>query len=83
MYLSVKQVKPLEDFKLLLTFENGEARIFDMNPYLEKGIFKELKDIRMFNSVKVSFDSIEWQNEADMDPEVLYEDSIPYYKDNN
>lgn len=83
MYLSVKQVKPLEDFKLLLTFENGEARIFDMNPYLEKGIFKELKDIGMFNSVKVSFDSIEWQNEADMDPEVLYEDSIPYYKDNN
>ena len=83
MYLSVKQVKPLEDFKLLLTFENGEARIFDMNPYLEKGIFKELKDIGMFNSVKVSFDSIEWQNEADMDPEVLYEDSVPYYKDNN
>ena len=81
MYLSVKQVKPLEDFKLLLTFENGEARIFDMNPYLEKGIFKELKDIVMFNSVKVSFDSIEWQNEADMDPEVLYEDSIPYYKE--
>ena len=81
MYLSVKQVKPLEDFKLLLTFEIGEARIFDMNPYLEKGIFKELKDIVMFNSVKVSFDSIEWQNEADMDPEVLYEDSIPYYKE--
>ena len=81
MYLSVKQVKPLEDFKLLLTFDNGEARIFDMNPYLEKGIFKELKDIVMFNSVKVSFDSIEWQNEADMDPEVLYEDSIPYYKE--
>ena len=81
MYLSVKQVKPLEDFKLLLTFENGETRIFDMNPYLEKGIFKELKDIQLFNSVKVSFDSIEWQNEADMDPEMLYEDSIPYYKE--
>lgn len=80
MYLAVKQVKPLENFKLLLTFENGEVRIFDMNPYLEKGIFKELRDISMFNSVKVSFDSIEWQNEVDMDPETLYEDSIPYYK---
>ncbi|WP_294360188.1 DUF2442 domain-containing protein [uncultured Clostridium sp.] len=80
MYLAVKQVKPLENFKLLLTFENGEVRIFDMNPYLGKGIFKELKDISIFNSVKVSFDSIEWQNEADMDPEILYEDSIPYCK---
>lgn len=80
MYLAVKQVKPLDNFKLLLTFENGEVRIFDMNPYLGKGIFKELKDINIFNSVKVSFDSIEWQNEADMDPEILYEDSIPYCK---
>ena len=51
-----------------------------MNPYLEKGIFKELKDISVFNSVKVSYDSIEWQNEVDMAPEMFYEDSIPYLK---
>lgn len=78
MYLSIKEVKPLEEYKLLLTFENDEVRFFDMNPYLEKGIFKELKDKTKFNSVKVSFDTIEWENEADMDPEMLYEDSIPY-----
>ncbi len=78
MYLSIKEVKPLEEYKLLLTFENDEVRLFDMNPYLEKGIFKELKDKTKFNSVKVSFDTIEWENEADMDPEMLYEDSIPY-----
>ncbi|MDY5910643.1 MAG: DUF2442 domain-containing protein [Inconstantimicrobium porci] len=78
MYLSVKEVKPLDGYKLLLTFENGEERIFDMKPYLEKGIFKELKDKSLFNSVKISYDSIEWENEADMDPEMLYEDSVPY-----
>jgi hypothetical protein len=43
-----------------------------MNPYLGIGIFKELKDVSLFNSVKVSFDSIEWNNEADLDPEILY-----------
>lgn len=77
MYLSIKEVKPLDEYKLLLTFENDEVRLFDMNPYLEKGMFKELKDKTKFNSVKVSFDTIEWENEADMDPEMLYEDSIP------
>ena len=78
MYLSVKDVKALDEYKLLLTFDNGEERIFDMKPYLDKGIFTELKDKTMFNSVRVSYDTIEWENQADMDPERLYEDSVPY-----
>jgi hypothetical protein len=32
-----------------------------------------LRDISIFNTVKVSFDSIEWENEADIDPEILYQ----------
>ncbi len=47
-----------------------------MNPFLNKGIFKELKDVTKFNSVKVSFDIIQWDNEADLDPEILYQHSI-------
>ncbi len=72
MYLSVKEVKPVPDYQLDLTFENGEKRLFDMKPYLETGIFRELRDIELFNTVRVSFDTIEWANEADMDPEFLY-----------
>lgn len=78
MYISVKEVVPSDEYKLLLTFENGEVRIFDMNPYLDKGIFKELRDVSIFKSVRVSFDTIEWSNEADIDPETLYEESVPY-----
>ena len=76
MYLAVKDVKPQQDYKLILTFENGEKRLFDMSPYLDLGIFKELRDKNMFNTVRVSFDSIEWANEADFDPEVLYEQGL-------
>ena len=75
MYLSIKEVKPVTDYLLHLTFENGEKRQFDMKPYLNIGIFKELKDISVFNTVHVSFDTIEWNNEADLDPELLYEGS--------
>lgn len=77
MYLAVKQVVPKEDYKLLLTFENGEKRLFDMKPYLDIGLSKQLKDIKLFNTVKISFDTVEWANHADIDPEVLYEQSEP------
>jgi hypothetical protein len=76
MYLAVKEVKPVENYFLLLTFENGEVRKFDMKPFLETGIFKELKDQSIFNTVRTSFDSVEWDNEADIDPEILYRDSV-------
>ena len=75
MYISVKSVRPLSEYQLLLTFENGEKKVFDMKPYLDKGIYKELKDENKFKTVRISFDSIEWCNKADIDPEFLYEKS--------
>ena len=76
MYLAVKDVKPLNDYNLLLKFENGEERVFDLKPYLNIGKFQELKDEKLFKSVKICFDSIEWENQLDLDPEILYEKSI-------
>lgn len=46
-----------------------------MKPYHDFGIFQELKDLRLFKTVKTSFDTIEWDNEADFDPEILYQKS--------
>lgn len=75
MYFAVIDVKPQDNYFLLLTFENGERRQFDMKPYLDFGIFQELKDPGLFKTVKTSYDSIEWANEADFDPEILYQKS--------
>jgi hypothetical protein len=44
-----------------------------MSPYLEKGIFKKLKIY-----ARVSFDTVEWEHKADIDPKTLHEDSVPY-----
>jgi hypothetical protein len=78
MYLAIKTVKPLADYKLLITFSNGEVKLLDMTPYLNKGIYAELKDIDKFNDVRISFDTIEWPNEIDLDPEFVYDESTPY-----
>jgi hypothetical protein len=73
MYLSVNNVKALKDYELEITFENNEIKIFDVKPYLDTGLFARLKDENYFKMVKISYDTIEWPNGIDMDPEVLYE----------
>jgi hypothetical protein len=75
IYQGVKNVQPLPDYQLLLTFANGEKAIFDVKPYLDKGVFSALRDESLFKSVRVSFDTVEWGNGADLCPEVLYANS--------
>jgi hypothetical protein len=72
----VIDVKPLPNYRLLLTFDTKEEKIFDVAPLLNKGIFRELRNIALFNTVRVSFDSIIWANEADICPDKLYQNSI-------
>ena len=74
--MSVESVKPLDGYKLLIKFVNGDERIFDVSPYLNIGRFAELRSLSLFNSVVVKFDSIEWANHLDIDPEMLYEKSV-------
>ncbi len=58
-----------------LTFTNGEKGVFDVKPYLELGIFKELKDENYFKSVKPFLGSILWPNGQDFCPDTLYLES--------
>lgn len=71
----IKKVKPQEDYSLLLQFDNDEWRIFNVAPYLDKGIFKALKSREMFFSVTVIDGTVQWQNEADFCPDTLYLES--------
>jgi len=68
----VQNVIPVKNFILLITFNNGEEKSFDVKPYLEIGNFKELKDVSIFNSVKPFLGSIQWSNGLDLCPDTLY-----------
>lgn len=72
MYPGVIKVEPAENYFLRLYFDNGEKKLFDVKPYLNTGLFTELTDIKHFNTVRVSFDTIIWENGIDIDPEILY-----------
>ena len=73
----VRAVRPSNDYTLTLTFENGEVKRFDVKPYLDIGIFRALKDLSVFNSVRPYLGSIQWQDGQDFCPDLLYEDSSP------
>ncbi|MFN8471882.1 MAG: DUF2442 domain-containing protein [Anaerolineae bacterium] len=70
-------VKPNPNYTLTLTFTNGDMRCFDVKPYLAKGIFQELRDLRAFNAVKPLLGSVAWPGGQDFCPDTLYLDSVP------
>jgi hypothetical protein len=76
MKLSVKKVKALDDYKLNIVFNNNESKILDMKPYLDFGVFNKIRNVDIFKSVFVSFDTIEWENGVDLDPDFIYQKSI-------
>ena len=72
----VVNVKPDINYTLHLWFTNGEEGILDMKPYLDKGIFRELRDLSVFNSVRPFIGTIQWANEADLCSDTVYLDSV-------
>lgn len=72
MYPSVIKVKALDNYILAVTFDNGEAGILDMKPFLDFGVFRKIRDYDVFKTARVSFDTIEWDCGVDLDPEFVY-----------
>nr|VFJ69137.1 MAG: Protein of unknown function (DUF2442) [Candidatus Kentron sp. FM]VFJ72065.1 MAG: Protein of unknown function (DUF2442) [Candidatus Kentron sp. FM]VFK20253.1 MAG: Protein of unknown function (DUF2442) [Candidatus Kentron sp. FM] len=77
MYWDVKIVKPKPDYRLYVELEDGRKGIFDMRPYLHRGVFQELKNVGYFNQVHVLFGALTWPHEQDIAPETLLEGMRP------
>ena len=71
MYPAVRAVTPNEDYSLSVVLDNGERRLLDMKPYLDFGVFKKLRDYESFKRARVAFDTIEWDEGVDLDPEFV------------
>jgi hypothetical protein len=70
---AIKNVYPQQNYRLEVHFSNGEKGILNMQPYLDFGIFKRLRDTQVFQQVRVSFDTLAWQTGIDLDPEFVYQ----------
>ena len=70
-------VKAIENCKLILEYETGEKKRFDVEPYATGGWFAALKDERYFRTVHLlsGGTGIEWADGQDIAPHELYENS--------
>lgn len=73
MFIEVTKAEYLEDYRLLLSFNNGERRMVDLSNSLKGSVYTPLKDIGYFKNFSIKFNTIEWENGADFAPEYLYE----------
>lgn len=77
MHPEIVSAEVLEGYALLLTFTNGEKRIFSVEPYLDRGIFRELRDPAYFRSVRTVSGFVSWPHDQDFSPDTLYLKSVP------
>ena len=66
--LNVLSVRALDNWRLKVALSNGKEGVFDMSPYLDKGVFCELKDVEYFTQVSTVYGNsgIGWPNEQDL-----------------
>jgi hypothetical protein len=80
--LKIIKAEYLEDYKIKIEFDNNENGIVNLSEILWGPIFEPLKDINEFKKFKISkiFNTIVWDNGADVAPEYLYEILKKSYK---
>lgn len=77
MYWDVKTVKPLSDYRLYVEIADGRKGIFDVKPYLNHGVFRELRNLDYFNQVNIVFGALTWPHQQDIAPETLLAGIVP------
>ena len=62
---------PLEDYKIDILTSSGVSGVFNVKPYLDGGIFRELQDKSYFSMVRPAHHGIMWPNEQDFSSDTI------------
>lgn len=76
MLLDVIEFKILDDYEILITFENKELRKFSLKHLLNEKPFHVLKDKNLFNRAFLEHGTLCWPHDFDIAPEYLYKYSL-------
>ena len=64
--LKVTKVSAKDNYTLFVELSDGRSGYFDVKPYLEKGVFKQLKDKNYFKQVKSLLSLFRINNELNL-----------------
>ena len=73
----VRAVRALDDYQLYVELMNGRKGVFDLKPYLDHGVFSELRDKNYFGQGEAVFGAVTWPHEQDIAPETLIAELKP------
>lgn len=73
----VESVRAKNDYTLTLRFSNGEQRVFDARKIMDMPIFRPLENVSFFLQAHTDGVAVVWNDEIDVAPEYLYENSEP------
>lgn len=76
MYWDAQTVKPLPEYRIYVEIRDGRKGIFDLKPYLDRGVFRELRDVHYFNQVGIVLGAVTWPHEQDIAPETLLAEMV-------
>ena len=80
--LKISDFKVITDLCMLITFSNGEKRIFDAQQLLKYPIYKKLEDFEIFKNAIVDNGILTWENGSiDIGVEAVYDHSYVYEQD--
>ena len=71
------RVEVRDDHTLRVRFANGELRDFDARPLLARKCYDALRNEALFATARVEYGVVTWADGSYLDPEWLYEDSVP------
>ncbi len=72
----IMAVIPIDDYRLEITFSNGEIGVYDCKPLLDFGVFRELRNEAYFRQARVENGTVVWPHEQDICPDTIYLDSV-------
>ena len=73
----VQTVKPLPEHRIAVELKDGRRGVFDLKPYLDHGVFRELKDLAYFQQVGIQLGAVTWPHGQDIAPETLLAELQP------
>lgn len=77
--IKVTEIKIVSELCMLVTFSNGEKRIFDAQELIKYPAYEKLKDFNVFKSGYIEYGIIVWDNgKIDIAPETIYKNSYKY-----
>ena len=71
----VVSVETCPDYKILLTFQNGEKKTYDVRPLFELPAYRKIRNV--FDAAKVEYGTVVWPGDIDISPDTLYLKGTP------